>query len=161
MDFDIGRFTRRCAATERELRPGDSFYSILLPVGADVERQDILASEWTGAPENAICWWKSRMPSSNARKVTWAPNEVILDYFLQLHQRGDHVDQLYVLTLLMIRRRILRLDESQADDQGGESMVLYCSSTESEYRIHVAEPTTERIAEIEQELSQLLFSTAE
>lgn len=160
MDFEIGRFTRRCAATGREFQPGDRFYSVLLPSDSTVERKDYLESAWEGAPEQAICWWKAEMPAANANRVTWAPHEAVLDYFLQLQQRPDAADQLYVLTLLMIRRRIFRLEETIRDASAGETMVVYCASHDSEYRIPVVEPDRHRISQIEQELTQLLFSSA-
>ncbi len=161
MEFDIGRFTRKCAATERELQPGDAFYSVLIPAGAEVERKDYLASAWPGAPDDAICWWKSEMPSADARRVTWAPSDAILEYFSQLLERGDSPDQLYVLALWMIRRRIVRWDETRSNDQGAETMFLFCAANDTEYQVPIVEPRAERIIEIEQELARLLFTAAE
>ena len=34
LDFEVQRCTRRCAATDRELKPGETFYSTLVVVGA-------------------------------------------------------------------------------------------------------------------------------
>ena len=41
MEFDVQRCSRRCAETDREFRPGESFFSVLLPEGADVVRRDL------------------------------------------------------------------------------------------------------------------------
>jgi hypothetical protein len=158
VDFEIGRFTRRCAATDREFRPGDTFYSVLIPAGATVIRKDYSADHWPGAAEESICWWKSEMPDTSAHKVTWAPNDAILGYFTELIEKPTRADQLYVLALLMIRKRIVRLEESQRNEAGDEEMLLYCPGNEQEYRVAVVEPDAQRIEQIQTELAQLLFS---
>ena len=158
LDFEIGRFTRRCAATDRELQPGDAFYSLLIAEGEMVVRKDYSAENWPGAPEDAICHWKSEMPDASAHKVTWAPKDAILGYFLELLEKPDDADQLYVLALLLIRKRIVRMEETQRNDADCEEMLLYCPSNEQEYRVPVVEPNAERIEQIQEELAQLLFS---
>ena len=56
-------------------------------------------------------------------KLTWAPSDAVLNYFSQLQGRDESADQLYVLALWMVRRRILRWDETRHDDQGSEIIV--------------------------------------
>jgi hypothetical protein len=159
LDFEIQRCSRRCAALGRDLAPGETFYSVLVRRGADVVRQDYSQEGWQGAPEGAIGWWKSHMPDAlGAKKSTLAPNDVILQFFEQLEHDPTQQDLRYVLALLMVRRRIMRLEDTQKDEQGQETMVLFCSRNEAEYRATVAMPTDERAAEIQQQLSKLLFS---
>lgn len=157
-DFEVQRCTRRCAKTQRDLRPGESFYSVLIAEGASVVRQDYAADEWDGPPENAIGWWKSQMPGSGGRKMHWAPNEVILHYFEQLEHQPDQQDMRYVLALLMVRRRIVRMEETQQARPTGEMLVLFCPRTELEYRVPVRTPSPERVIQIQQELGRLLYA---
>ena len=159
LDFDIQRCTRRCAALERELAPGETFYSVLMPQGADVVRVDYSEDGWSGAPEGALGWWKSQMPdAAGNRKAALAPGEVVLQYFEQLENDEARQDLRYVLALLMIRRRIMRLDDTQTDEQGQETLVLHCPRNEADYRTPVVVPDDARAAEIQDELSRLLFS---
>ena len=51
MDFEVKRCTRRCAASDRELQPGEPFYSMLIQQGAELVRQDFAESHWQGPPE--------------------------------------------------------------------------------------------------------------
>ncbi len=94
--------------TDRELQPGDVFYSVLVAEGAAVVRRDYLADTWEGPPPNAIGIWKSQVPDVHNKKMHWAPNDVILHYFEQLASEPDKADIRYVLALLMVRRRIVR-----------------------------------------------------
>src|SRR5688572_469027 len=110
LDFEVQRSTRRCAATDRALQPGETCFSVLEIQGADVVRKDYCNEAWSTAPESAIGWWKTRIPDPAAKKVKLAPNEVLLQLFDEMADRHDQHDLRYVLTLLLVRRRVLRLD---------------------------------------------------
>lgn len=174
MDYEIHRSTRHCAKSGRELVPGETFYSVLTATGSQLEREDFANESWEGPPEGALGWWKSHVPSPDARKLHWAPNDVMLDLFEQLADDTGQADLRYVLALLLIRRRVIRLEDTERSEttagpagatpdekiDAGETMVLYCPRRESEYRIAAVSPTAERVIEIQQELARLLFAHA-
>ena len=160
LDFEIQRCSRRCAATDRELSPGEVFYSVLITEGADVVRYNYSQEAWQGPPEGAIGWWKSTLPEPSSKRVHWAPNDVLLDYFQQLQTQDQQADTCYILTLLLIRRRIFRLEESEVDQAGREQLVVYCPRNEVEYRVPVDSPSPSRIEQIQEELARLLFAEA-
>ncbi len=159
LDFDIQRCTRRCAATDRELRPGEVIYSVLVPEGSQVVRLDYSEEGWQGPPENTIGFWKFQLPDPDANKVNWAPNEVMLDYFLRLENDEAKRDVRFVLALLLMRRRVLRLDDAADRTAQQEVMILHCPRNDNEYRVPVASPSGERVKEIQDELAQLLFGS--
>lgn len=158
LDFEVQRCTRRCAKTDRELQPGEWFYSVLASEGSEIARHDYCVDAWEEPPEDAVGWWKSQMPEANARRANWAPNDVMLDYFRQLDGQAEKADVRYILALLMTRRRILRLEDSEIDENGQESLVLSCTRNDAEYRVAVAMPDATRAEEIQDELARLLLS---
>lgn len=160
IDYEVQRCTRHCAATGRKLEPGEEFYSTLTAEGSQVVRHDYAKEAWQGPPERVLGWWKSHMPDQNAKKLHWAPNDVMLDLLESLESQPDKRDMRYVLALLLIRRRVVRLEETETDETGGEVSVLYCPRREATYRVATATPGDERTAEIQQELSRLLFADA-
>jgi hypothetical protein len=167
LDFEIQRSTRRCAATDEPLEAGVVCYSVLEVHGGDVVRKDYAASAWTGPPAEAFGWWKSRVPEPNAKKIKLAPNEVLLELFDQLAERPESDDVRYVLALLLVRRRVLKLDgpalpaakPSSANDV--QTMTVFCPLREATYEVAVLMPSDERIEEIQQQLSELLASGTE
>jgi hypothetical protein len=157
IDFDIQRCTRKCFATERELRPGEAYYSTIVQQGAEVVRRDYSEAAWTSAPEGSLGWWKSQMPGAGVKKLHWAPNDVMLHYFEQLAEVDVKADVRYVLALLMIRRRVVRQEAVEQNEQGREIAVLFCPKNEQEYRVRVVMPAAERVQEIQNELAALLY----
>jgi hypothetical protein len=170
LDFEVQRCSRRCSATERSLEPGDVCYSVLEVAGADVVRKDFCSAAWNGPPETAFGWWQSRVPEPTAKKIRLAPNDVLLEFFDRLADQPEQRDLRYVLTLLLIRRRVLRVEmphqigQAAADAAGNhleETMAVYCPKREATYEVMVAMPQGPRIDEIQQQLSDLLIADAE
>lgn len=158
MEYDHVRCTRHCATTGRELQPGETFYSTLTAEGAKLVRRDYSAEAWQGPPEGNVGWWKSHLPAREGQRLHWAPNDVMLELLDQLADDPAHADMRYVLALLLVRRRVCRLEETEHDESQQEMLVLYCPRREVEYRIPVATPDEQRIVAIQEELARLLFA---
>ena len=157
LDFQFQKCSRRCLATDEEFKPGDVFYSVLVDEQGELVRRDYAEAAWPGPPDDSLGWWQSRMPDPTSNRVDWAPSDVMIHYFEQLADTASRQDLRYVLALLMIRRRIVRLEDTEANEQGQAQMVLYCPKNEKEYRVTVVHPAQTRVEEIEQALAGMLF----
>ena len=136
--------------------PGEPVYSVLVDVGGNITRQDFSAEAWQGPTEDAVGWWKGVVADAGGKRVHWAPNDVMLHYFEQLDGNPVKEDVRYVLALLLVRRRIVRVESTEKDAAGNETLVVYSPRNEVEYRVKVAMPPVEREAAIQAELSELL-----
>lgn len=171
LDFEVQRSSRRCAATDLPLEPGDVCYSVLEFRGAEVIRQDYSSAAWTDPPSGAFAWWRTRIPEPSAKKIKLAPNDVLLELFDQLADEPLQQDMRYVLTLLLLRRRVFRLEASAELLDGGaerdqpeaasDVMRVFCPKREASYSVSAAMPDSARIDEIQQQLSDLLIAGAE
>jgi hypothetical protein len=156
-DYDVQRFTRHCAVSGRELAAGETFYSVLISQGADLKRIDYATDAWPGPPEACIGWWKSQVPTRESKRAQMAPGELLLEFFAGLAEQADRQDVRYILALWLVRRRILRLDATELDADGVETLVLHCPRDESTHRVRAAVPDASRAADIQAELSRLLY----
>lgn len=160
MDYEVEHCTRHCAASGRELHEAEEFFSVLVNEKREVRRHDYAVEAWAGPPDGAVAWWKSRMPTREAKKGQLAPNDVLLQLFGELEQVPDQADMRYVLALLLVRRRVLREEDVERDETNAELMVLYSPREETSYRVAVREPSGERIEQIQAELGRLLYADA-
>lgn len=156
LDFEVHSRSRKCAKTQRPFEPGEEFFSALVARGSQVVRLDYAAEAWEGPPEKAIGWWKSQVPDAKAHRAQWAPNEVMLHYFEELEGNPEKADTRYILALLMVRRRVLRMEEG-IDGAPADELELHCAKNEQTYRVPVAQPTPERVQAIQEELAELLL----
>lgn len=163
LDFELKRCSRRCAATDAELGPGERYYSVLQTDGADVVRRDYAASAWQGPPEGTLGWWESQVPDDAATKPKLAPSEVALELFDRWRDNPQSSDSVYVLALFLIRKRVFRFAESvlpSADADEGEKLRLFCPTRAAEYDVPVVEVENQRAGEIQNQLIELLYNDA-
>jgi hypothetical protein len=156
MEYELQRSTRHCATTGREFAPGDTYYSVVLAEGETLKRLDYAADTWAGPPNEAVGWWKSLVPGKvNARKH-WAPNDVMLNFWDELAAQLERQDMRYVLTLLLIRRRVFRLEEEGCDAAEHEILTVYCPRRDTTYKVLAVLPDETRAKQIQEELAALL-----
>jgi hypothetical protein len=159
-DFEVQRCTRRCAATGRDLAPRETIYSKLVAEGQNFVRYDYSVAGWSEpSPAENVSWWKWKLPAPGDRRVAWAPHETLLQFFENLEEQDAAPERRalrFVLALLLVRRRIARIERTEKLPTGGEVLVLYSPQAEREYRVPVADPSPEQSASIRGELMQLL-----
>ncbi len=90
-----------------------------------MKRYDYATDAWGGPPPAAVGWWKSQMPGQSAARKRWAPNDVMLDFWDRLAGQPEREDMRYVLTLLLVRRRVFRGRRSGGTGRG--RMCWWCT----------------------------------
>lgn len=156
LEHEIAHCSRQCAVTGRAFARGETYYSELAVANHVTVRRDVSAAEWRGPAEGAIAWWRARMPEDEGGKPKLAPQDVLLDLFAQLAERPEEAEFRYLLGLLLVRRRLLRLDETRRDARG-ERLVLGCPRRSEQFELPVTPPPAERTDELQQRIVQLLY----
>lgn len=156
MDYEIQACSRHCEATGRELAPGEWYYSALVYDGDDVRRADYALDAWQEPPADCLGWWKAQVPDRAAAKKHWAPNDVMLQFFDELAESPGKEDMRYVLALLLVRRRVMRMEEERREPDGSETLVLYCPRRDATYEVPSVMPPAWRVEQIQADLAGLL-----
>lgn len=114
-DYQIQANTRRCAATGRELRPGEIIYSVLLDQAGKLVRQDYALDAWQGPPAEAFSFWRTRVPQEAESRRPRIDDELLLDCLLRLEGQAepDRVQFRYIVALLLLRRKRLKFEDTQ------------------------------------------------
>ncbi len=164
MDFQIKRSTRRCHATGKDLKPGDEFFSELVTTSAgeamEFVRHDYCIEAWGAkrpAPD-AVGWWRGRIPTLDSNRVYWAPAEVLKEYFYRLLASPQCEARAWVMAMLLVRKRLLRLEQEETDAAGQARLVVHDVATGEDHRLPVVELTAEDQATIQREFAEHLFT---
>jgi hypothetical protein len=156
-ELEIKNFSRICTASSRAIYPGEVYFSVLEASGHEFVRHDYCVEAWAGPPEECVGWWRSRVPTKDDNQPRLAPTEVMLNLFEALSERPAETEFRYLLGLLLLRRRVLRRDDSSRDDQLREVLQLHCQSRSKDYELVVAEPVAERAVQLQQQMLNLLY----
>ena len=157
-DFEIKSCSRKCAGTQAEIGRGQAYYSIVRYDDDDeLIREDYCEQAWEGPPENCVAWWRSEIPDLEGGRIYWAPNDVLFAYFDEVMKQTQRPEKAFVMSLLLLRRRMLKLEQT-IEDEAGKRMVL--KSPRHDNRLEIAEVsmTAEQIKDLQQELGEHLFT---
>lgn len=135
-EYQIQANSRRCAATGRELRPGERFYSVLLDEAGKFLRQDYSAAAWTGPPPNAFSFWAGRVPEEDANRRPPIDDDLLMDCLKRLEGQTapDRVNFRYVVALLLMRRKRLRFEETRMEADT-EVLQLRCARSREVFSV--------------------------
>jgi hypothetical protein len=161
LEFELKNCSRTCAASARPLSPGEVYFSVLVTAGNDFLRQDYSVDAWQGPPDDCIGWWRSRVPSKDDAQPRLAPTDVMLNLFEALEDRPAEVAFRYLLGLLLMRRKVLRRDDSRRDDLGREVLTMHCQRRQKDYDLVAAEPDSEQTAKLQEQMLNLLYGNCE
>jgi hypothetical protein len=157
MDYQIQANTRRCAATGRDLLPGEKFYSVLLDEDGKFVRKDYGGDAWHGPPEGTFSFWMGRVPAQEQDRRPRFDDEMLVECFQRLEGQTspEKVNFRYVIALLLMRRKRFKFDEARMEGDV-EILRLRCSKTRAQF--HVVNPrlTEEQMAAVQEEVVKVL-----
>ncbi len=157
MQFDFRRGGKKCSQCETAFSPGQAFVSALIEQddGRTV-RLDFCCDHWRESEQECIGFWNQTMPDLTTGKVYWAPRDVLLSYFEHLID-SDQKEIAYVMSLVLLRKKMLTA-KTRFDDESGTGQIVVDRSTSRSWEVPDVDVAPDRIARIQDELSQNLFS---
>jgi len=157
MDYQLHNPTRRCSTTGRDLRPGDRYFGTVLEHGSALERHDFAPEAWTGPPSGTIGHWVGQVPLTEERRRAPVDDEQLLHCFRQLEDAVTaHKQNLrYVLALLIIRRKRLRLTNTKCDEFG-EVLVIMDPKSQTEFEVRDPRLSASALSAVQNEVFELL-----
>lgn len=157
-DYEIQGPTRLCAATGRELQPGERFYGALVEESGKLVRKDYAADAWTGPPAAHVAYWTGRVPSADKPRKPVINDELLIDCFDRLKDStdADGLNFRYVAALLLMRRKRFRFEDSFRDESGRDVMMLRDARGGAMHRVTDPRLSEEQIAAVQTEVFRVL-----
>jgi hypothetical protein len=157
MDYQLKPLGKTCAQTGEKLLPGDVCYSAVIPKGNAWERLDFSREAWKGPPSDALGYWKCTVPAQVETKRRALDPDALLRHFEQLCEDASPArDKFrYVLALLLVQRRRLRITDTRTD--GGASFIeLSGVQGEGPFEVREQQLKPDEIEALESELNHRL-----
>jgi hypothetical protein len=159
VEYSFRPLGKTCAATGGPLQPGTFVHSVLIERQGNFERLDFSPAGWTGTPSGALARWRCRVPESQRPRETPLDPEALLSYFEQLVEDANpaHHKLRYVLALVLLQRRRLKLDGSRSEGDG-EYLQVSGSRGEGPYEILDQQLPEAEIRQLQSEIGQSVAS---
>ncbi len=157
-DFPIGRLSGQCAACDNPLQPGQVYYAAIWSQDEEYVRKDYHEQCWSQAPGDALGVWRSKgAPPANDEQAATRPGELLLNVFERLGEAdgaGTHKLR-FVLALLLLRRRLLRLSGT-TEQAGVQVWRMRRTGQESPTDVICPPMSAEDTEQLSQQLADLL-----
>lgn len=157
LEYQIQPNSRRCCVSGRELKPGDTFYSVLLDQDGQFVRCEYSEEAWQNPPENVFSFWSGVVPTSDKEKKPPIDDDLLMDCLVRLEKEQEtaKIHFRYVLALLMMRRKRLKFEETKTD-QGQEFMILRDARTKELYEVVHPDLSEEEMLAVQDEVLKVL-----
>jgi hypothetical protein len=168
--YPVARSTGVCAATGRTLQNGERYVATLVERadgGSQLDRIDFSAEAWQqGArpqpPLRILGVWRAAFTEHPVAKKALLDDGELLDMFEQLGEatQANQIAFRYVLTLLLVRRRLLRMMGSRprTADRPALMLVLPKGVGADQTPIEVIDPGLDdaAVAEVIEQIGQIM-----
>jgi len=155
--WQIQRSNGKCAGTGRTLQPEEEYYAALVDKKNCFERCDYSLDYWQENKPQVFCFWKTRILPLNQKKKIWVDDAILINLFERLaeQQESQKIHFRFVLALILMRKRLLKYEDSQKD---GEKEIWKMRFSREKEIHQVINPhlEEEQIQQLAQELRTIL-----
>jgi hypothetical protein len=117
-DWEITKPTGQCSGSGQPIEEGEEYFAALVETDQGFERKDYSFSYWQENNPDVFYFWKTKLSDPNKKKKIFIDDEMLMAFFDRLEDRKepDKINFRFVLTLILMRKRLLRYDSSRFED---------------------------------------------
>lgn len=158
MDWEIAKSQLKCQQCERPFAEQEEFFSALYEEDNRFVRKDYCTACWEKIDSaTAYSFWKTRCIPKPEKVKKFVDDSVILDFFIRLQESAEPAKKnfRYVLALLLMRKKLLKLKDIKKGE-GGEALILYYPDEDRYFEVYNPQLTEEQITQVTEEVGQIL-----
>ena len=155
--WEINKPLGQCAGTGLRIEPDENYYAALIETEESLQRRDFSEQFWTEQKPEVYCFWKSRMPRAEEKKKMFIDDDMLMTFFerLGVETEAEKINFRFVLTLVLMRKRILKYDSSRNVD-GREIWTMRVTGRQRNVEVVNPHLTEAQIEELSSQVGQIL-----
>jgi hypothetical protein len=156
-DYQLQPNSRRCCVSGRELKPGETYFTVLLDEHGGFVRREYSQEVWQGPPEGAFSFWCGKVPVREQDRRPPVDDDMLLDCFTRLEGQNEpaRVNFRYVVALLLMRRKRLKFEDARTE-AGREVLRLRCVATKAVHEVVNPALSDEQTQAVQEEVFKVL-----
>lgn len=117
-DWEIKKPLGQCYGTGEQFEDNQEYFAALVETDEGFQRRDYSVEYWQQNKPEVYCFWKSKMGSPEQKRKMFIDDDMLLAFFERLEKETDteKINFRFVLTLILMRKRILKYDNSRMED---------------------------------------------
>lgn len=161
-EYDVSRPASTCVACQKALAPGEALVATLWEAGEELQRKDYCLPCWEAqAPSGGndlLGTWRTKVPQPEEKKKLFVDDELLMNFFERLSDAEDpvKVNFRFVLTLVLMRKKLLVYEGTEKTPDGQERWTLRVRGGETRYQVLDPHMDEDKIAEVSGQLGAIL-----
>ena len=161
-DWEINKPLGQCFGNGRKIEHGEEYFGALVVSEEGLQRRDFCAEYWESEKPDVFCHWKTKLPEPGRKKQLFVDDQMLMAFFERLGRETDQekINFRFVLTLILMRKRLLKYEESRNED-GKEIWCLRMPGDKSaESSVEVVNPRLdeEQIERLSSQIGEILHT---
>ncbi|MHC4555859.1 MAG: hypothetical protein ACYS80_00995 [Planctomycetota bacterium] len=117
-EWEINKPLGQCYGTGKKIEHGEEYFAALVEAEEGLQRRDFCADYWESQKPDVFCYWKSRLPQPGQKKQLFVDDQMLMAFFERLERETEQekVNFRFVLTLILMRKRLLKYDETTIEN---------------------------------------------
>ena len=162
-EYKIDASSRRCLTCGRVFEVGEEYYSAVVETAQEdlLARHDFCGTCWKLPESGYFSYWKARVPEPEPQAHR-GPRLIDMGRLMELFEHlADSEDVQarrfrYVLALVLMRKRRLKVVESRRLRDGGENLTLRETGTQRTHAVSAPPVTEDEIRSVADRLREIL-----
>jgi len=162
-EYKIGASSRHCRACGRVFQVNEEYYSAVVETAQEnlLERHDFCGPCWKPPEGGYFSYWKTHVPEPGP-DLRRGPRLIDMGRLMELFEHlADSEDVQarrfrYVLALVLMRKRRLKVVESRRLKDGGEELTLRETGTQRTHAVSAPPVTEDEIRSVTDRLREVL-----
>jgi len=161
-EYDIAKPAGLCHGTGEQMAPGEEFVAVLRETPDQLVREDYSLAYWEAHPcddaPSVVGVWRTRVPEPQAKKKLLIDDGLLMNLFERLEgaEEPARINFRYVLTLILMRKKLLVYDHTEKDDQGLDVWRLRAKGSDKIHEVIDPHLDESQIAEVSENLSEIM-----
>jgi hypothetical protein len=158
--YAVSRPAGKCAASGRDIAPGDKFMALVRETPLGLERLDYHLDAWPSVDKSdALANWLTVMPQPDqVKKKPFVDDEILLSLFERL---ADAQEELklhfrFVLGLILMRKRLLAYETTDKSPEGDEIWTLKPKGRDDRLRMLNPKLTEDQVKAVSAQLGEIM-----
>ena len=156
-EWEINKSAEQCCGTGRKLEYGQEYFAALVETEEGLQRQDYCVEYWENEKPNVYCYWKTKLPDHDQKKQIFVDDDMLMAFFERLAEETEQekVNFRFVITLILMRKRILKYDSSKVEN-GKEMWRLRLTGSKDFVDVVNPNLSEEQIEQLSSQIGEIL-----
>ena len=161
-EYDIAKPAGLCSGSGKQMAPGEAFMAVLREGPDELIREDFCMEHWAehsceGDPD-VLGVWQTHVPEPKEKKKLLIDDASLMNLFERLEgdEQASRVNFRYVLTLILMRKKLLIYDHMEKDETGRDVWRLRTRGADRIHEVIDPQLDEQQTAEVSEQLSEIM-----